>query len=433
MLKINHITFFSILLFLPLTYIVGIAITEIFFFLLIIWFLFQKKKKQIFLDKKFLFVLSFSLYVALVALLKIEHQDLLYSSIFYFRFALLTIIVAYVYEKFYYLRNNNILRNIVFLCFLTIIFDSFFQFFTGYNLLGFKIHPFRVSSFFGKELILGGFMLKLLPLVIWYLIYSDFDFKKNSLFATLFFSLFICVIYISGERTAIGLMLMLVFIIPFFIKNLRKIFVSSFSTLIIFVLITSFLDIGKSNIANRVFLKTFNDFTNNINSTIKNKESDKIENNNLILSKKKNFKIFSKDHHGHYVLALDLFKKNYTLGVGPKGFRSYCRKIDYDSKIGICSTHPHNTLIQILAELGIIGLFFYLFTFLFILKSIINLQDIKNIKLNDKYCIIIASLSIFVNLFPFLPSGNFFNNWISIINFYSLGLFFYSYNKIYKY
>ena len=48
--------------------------------------------------------------------------------------------------------------------------------------------------------------------------------------------------------------------------------------------------------------------------------------------------------------------------------------------------------------------------------------DKKNDKLQDlKNCIL---LGIFVNLFPFLPSGNFFNNWLSILYFLPIGFYF---------
>ena len=63
-------------------------------------------------------------------------------------------------------------------------------------------------------------------------------------------------------------------------------------------------------------------------------------------------------------------------------------------------------------------------------------RKIKCQKINtsskNKLSLIIISIGIIVNLFPFLPSGNFFNNWISIINYYFLGIYFYSYNKVYN-
>ena len=68
----------------------------------------------------------------------------------------------------------------------------------------------------------------------------------------------------------------------------------------------------------------------NIFSTIKAKSSSRPKNTN-------DFEL-GEDH------------KNKIFGVGPKGFRFHCRKVDYNPKIGICSTHPHNISIQSFSE-----------------------------------------------------------------------------------
>ena len=151
--------------------------------------------------------------------------------------------------------------------------------------------------------------------------------------------------------------------------------------------------------------------------TTNEEQSNKIDikdNTNKII---KNFKFFSKDHQGHFVLAYKLFLNNPVFGLGPRGFRYHCRNIEYDSDIGICSTHPHNIVLQFLSETGIVGFVFYLFIIFYLLLKVAKV----NIKLNqnsEKYCFLISSIGILAYLFPFLPSGNFFNNWISINNYY---------------
>ena len=144
-----------------------------------------------------------------------------------------------------------------------------------------------------------------------------------------------------------------------------------------------------------------------------------------------NILIFSKDHTGHFKLAFNLFKENPIFGVGPKGFRHHCRKIQYDSNIGICSTHPHNFLVQITSETGLVGFLIYLYVILFIIFKFNKIRLIDNSSHTNRQSLAIISIGLFINLFPFLPSGNFFNNWISIINYYYLGIYFYSYNKFY--
>ena len=46
-------------------------------------------------------------------------------------------------------------------------------------------------------------------------------------------------------------------------------------------------------------------------------------------------------------------------GTGPKGFRYLCRNKIYilENNDG-CSTHPHNTYIQVLVSNGLIGFFY---------------------------------------------------------------------------
>ena len=39
--------------------------------------------------------------------------------------------------------------------------------------------------------------------------------------------------------------------------------------------------------------------------------------------------IFSPEHEGHYLIAM-IYLKNSMFGVGPKGFRHYCRSVNYD-------------------------------------------------------------------------------------------------------
>ena len=141
----------------------------------------------------------------------------------------------------------------------------------------------------------------------------------------------------------------------FLIQKFRSLLLKSISILIVFILVTSIFELGKSQPSKRLFFKTFNQLTNEIFIKKGGEKITEIKKDKLA----KNLKIFSNDHNGHLKLAYDLFKKNTIFGVGPKGFRHYCRSVNYDSEIGICSTHPHNTLIQILAETGLIGFLFY--------------------------------------------------------------------------
>lgn len=429
MSRIHKETFFLILIFcLPITYILGIATTEVFAFIISLFFFYKIKDVQLYKIKIFLFLFIFSIYIFFNGYFQI-HDNLKYSSFFYFRYLILSISIFYILNSFKVFKENirtNLLR-LIFIFIILIILDSFLQFFVGENILGDKIINGRVSSFFGSELVLGSFLIKILPFLIWIIFYFRFDTQKNKYFLIIFFSSIFFTIYISAERTSFALMLFIVILCLIFLDGLKKIFINSFIVFLFSVLIIYTFDLGKSNPSphNRIFIKTFNQITNNF--FLKKKDKININKNDL----KKNLKIFSDDHQGHYLLAYNLFKQNIFFGTGPKGFRYYCRKEKYDSEIGICSTHPHNTTMQIMSELGLVGLFFYIYFLMFVILNIFLTKKKKFLDINKKNSLFIISIAILINLFPFLPSGNFFNNWICIINYFYIGIYCYNYKKIF--
>jgi len=419
------------IIFLPLTFCLGISINEIFVFSSILFFFFKNRNYDYFKNKKILFLLTFSFYIAINGILKIKHNDLLIPSIFHFRYVVFSISILFILD---FIKDKINLEKIgithfLFFIIYLISFDALFQFITGENILGFKIIGMRISGIFGSELILGSFLIKILPLILWLLFYLNFNFKKNFFFLICFFSLYFICIYISGERTAFVSLFILLFFLIILVTEIRTIFLLSLTILILFIGLISFFNIGKVDTFNRIFIKTFNQVTNHSYTKEKDLSKDKQAASNHDIYK--NIKIFSTDHNGHYVLAYHLFTQQPIFGVGPRGFRYYCRSVKYDSNIGICTTHPHNTLLQILSETGIVGLIFYLYGIFFVMIKIWKVQR-KNLILSEKSCFTIISIGLLINLFPFLPSGNFFNNWVSIMNYYFLGLYLYSYKRVYK-
>jgi hypothetical protein len=158
--------------------------------------------------------------------------------------------------------------------------------------------------------------------------------------------------------------------------------------------------------------------TDNVIKSVKENyiiNSNKNEKINKLNSNSK-FVVFSNQHMSHYYVAIEMFKENFLFGHGVKSFRHKCKDYQYSEDF-FCNTHPHNIPLQFLAELGIVGFVLYfllLVTIIWIFaKQFFNIYFINNNKLisNGKICFLV---SIFINLFPFSPSGNFFNNWISI-------------------
>ena len=140
------------------------------------------------------------------------------------------------------------------------LFDSLFQFIFGFNVLGNEIIAQRISSFFGDELILGSYLVRVLPILIWYIYYSKINLNEKMLLYIFFFAAYFSVIYLSGERTSIALFLIFFFLTILFIKELKKIFIKSFIIFLVFIVSIIFFDYGKSNVTYRVFKKHTNKF-----------------------------------------------------------------------------------------------------------------------------------------------------------------------------
>ena len=146
--------------------------------------------------------------------------------------------------------------------------------------------------------------------------------------------------------------------------------------------------------------------------------------------------IFSFHHQTHYSTAFRMFKDKPFFGHGVKMFRFECKNYEYITPKDIkdvfnttkkqygCSTHPHNTYMQLLSETGIVGFLFVISVFLILsfklFKSIKNSQQI----LPENVLII----GIFINLWPIIPTGNFFNNWLSMLYFIPISYYLYEIN-----
>ena len=136
-----------------------------------------------------------------------------------------------------------------------------------------------------------------------------------------------------------------------------------------------------------------------------------INNNDL------NFNIFSPEHDKIISTSIEMFIDKPIFGHGPKSFREVCDTKKY-SKLNGCSTHPHNTYFQLLSETGLVGFIFITIFFFFVTLQIINLYILRFYKKNQyNFIELNIYIALFLSLFPFVPTGNFFNNWISIIYF----------------
>jgi len=363
--------------------------------LIFLYYCYKKKNFTYFNNKYFYFFFIFWVYLIINTIINNFNLESLKISFFYFRYGIFVIAIVAL------LNVDDKFIKYFFYCilisFIALVFDGFYQYFFGENILGFKsTRYFRISSFFGDELILGSYLARLWPIFFGL---SVLIFKKKNKLFFLFIVIFIlseALIFLSGDRTA------------FFYINMSAIFVILFShkllklrlfTLLSSILLLIFISFMNPTAKERVFDQTLN-------------QMNLIDNNKKDLE---NIYIFSIQHTHLYTTAYRIFLDNKILGVGVKNFRNFCDDEKYKKSSFSCSTHPHNTYVQILSETGIIG-FLFLITILFYFCKYIIRHLIY--KFNGKYYFTdfeICLLSgIAIYLWPFAPTGNVFSNWLNI-------------------
>ena len=405
----------------PLFLLVGPVVSELFLILIIIFasiIIFNDKEFK-YINRYFIFFSLFYLSTLFSTLINFYNFDFTKGALFYFRIPL------FAFSIWLILSHSNIFNKKIILFytffFSIIIFDSIFQYFTGFNIIGNELLRHRVSSFFSDELILGGFFQRLLQIFLVFLIMSGLIVKdKINIFYSILISFICLIIYLSGERTSFFLLVLFFVLIFILIKDLRKfIIVVGMISVFLSLTIPYLKNSEESNPATRMFKKTYEQI-------IGRGEEQYEAHKKKILNK---VYIFSHDHHGHYMLSLQIIKDYPIFGTGIKGFRYLCgNKIYILENNDGCSTHPHNTYVQILTSNGLVGFAFLLFAFFYVIREIIKSRKKLNYDRNfdkDEVSKSILLLGIFTNLWPFIPSGNFFNNWLSMMYFYPIGFYLY--------
>jgi len=407
-MKDNLVKFSSILLyFLPAALISGPLISDVILSAVALIFIFLSVREKLwkYYKNNFFYIFSaFYFYILIRTLLSEDPSLALINSLFYFRFGIFSLAIWHLIDN-----NSDLIKKFFFVLSITLfilIFDAFIQIIFGQNLFGMEMDPgmgWRYSGLFGDEAVLGSYLSKILPL---YFALMFFNKTRKKFSNYIFFIIFVfgfALIYMSGERTAFFVTL-ITFVIVFIMLEEKKI-------KIIFgaFLISGALLIVGSSIINKDFKIRMIDQT--------------LEQIGVM---DKNFKFFSTAHQSHYQISMKMFKDNPVFGKGPKTFRAYCSderfKVEFEAS---CSTHPHNYYVQMLAETGLLGFVFLVLAFLYICKEYLlhkfNVLFHKKKYLSDFEIVLLSCF--FISLWPIAPSGNIFNNWLSIIMYLPLGFY----------
>tara|TARA_B100001250_G_C19796930_1_gene789169 strand:+ start:341 stop:1603 length:1263 start_codon:yes stop_codon:yes gene_type:complete len=407
------VIFSSILLCLiPLALISGPFIPDLFLVIIninFIIYLYSNKNYEVIKNKYLIILLFCCLVLTLVSIFSLNLSSVK-SSLFYFRFGVFSL-ATYVLIN---LEKNvlNYILNIFLVIYIILFIDSIYQFNFSENLIGLKYinkQNFRVTSFFGDDEVLGSYTARFFPLILFLIVYKYENFVKiKNIIISLVLTISFIIVLLSGERTAVALFILSICFIFFSSIKIRKLMMFP---LILCLVLFGIIISSNEKIKNRIITTTYNQL------------GFSSESERLVL--------FSKIYEGHYIISLNMFKEKPIFGHGAKMFRFYCDKEENFVAGNACSTHPHNFYAQMLAEVGIFGftvlisIFCYIL-FLFFKNFYYQVFKKKQLIKDEAICLLSC---YFITLFPLLPSGNFFNNWLSLIIYYPLGFLIYIIKK----
>jgi O-antigen ligase len=363
----------------------------------------------------FYIFISFYIYLNISALISNNILFSLKTSLPYLRFGIFVLSTWYLLNT-----NNKLLKYFFFSLLFTFLFlelDGIYQFIFKYNLFNYPlVDPYRVSSLFGNELILGSFLSRNYPLffgLFLFLIEKKKLSKRITLVSYIILILLPILIFMSGERSSFFYFcLALIYILLFFPKrNIVIIFLFSLFLIITGILLDKTISKDVKRFSDRIINQTL--------SQLKYKLEDT-----------RRLNIFSITHEEHYRSAFRIFKDHIIFGAGPKSFRLKCSEQKYLVSNYSCVSHPHNTYVQLLSETGIIGFLFVFLTFMTLcgisFKMFYNKYFLSSYISPLKICLFASFL---ITLWPLVPSGNFFTNWLNIIYYLPVGFFLWTFHK----
>ena len=397
--------FTSLISLIPLSYIIGNFILNLNVVIIILagFFLYNKGERLKFniIDKLMIFAF---LYIILTGLWNTtesyfngysQDKDLtiINKSLLFLRYIFLYFAVRLVTDK------EQINYKILFYSFgllsLFVSIDIIFQFFNGKDIFGF-ISPFtnKLTGPFHTEAIAGGFIQKFSFFLFFgfILLIKINDTKIKILILTLLFFVTILSIILSGNRMSLMLFLFGIFLVFLNTKTLRK--------YILLILVTISLMVGILFSVNESVKNYYNGFyvaSKNILSVYSNK----------LLGSDLDIPYETKHTYLHeFESGFSTWKLNKYIGGGLKSFRYNCpkRKIEAINVRTTCNIHPHNYYLEILSDLGVIGLILFLSIIIMsIIKSFIALKNEK-----IKYILSPFFYVFIAEVFPIRASGSFF-------------------------
>ena len=421
-----------LVLLLPFALSLSIFIADLFtsiIALIVLYWLFKNKEfiglvKNTY--KPLLIISVFYFFIIVSLIFSHDFNKSFLPSFFYFRYFFLSLAIFFLIYKFEFVKRLILYSLLILIGIISI--HSVVELLKIKNIFGLSLSSYRIdtgttyfiTSFFDDEKKLGSFIVRLLPLIISLIVISDFKFTKKIDINFIILILSGTLIFLSSERVAFFLF---IFFFLFLFKFLKKKLLISIS--IILMILSVF--IFEKQLIEKYVYATLTQF-----GITKSYNLNDEAGNFIPIWKEINFSkinYISDEHQKLFKSGIEIFKLNPLTGSGIKTYHRYCKNLKEEKSLDIkCSSHPHNTYIQILSDIGLFGaiIIFLIFIYIFSINlKILLSQNPSNIKKS----FFILNLGILMNLMPLIPSGSFFNNWINIMMYYPIGFWFYLFLK----
>ena len=383
---------------LPLSIMVGSLIINLSVIFICIFFLiviFKFKEFHIFKDKFFILLLFFWLSLILNLFFSFNFENSLTRALGFSRFILLIYAIKYCLN-FNNKQYSKFIYQIWLIIFLVVTFDLIFEYFIGFNVLGFKSYmPGRLSGFLNQELKIGHFYSA------FFLICSVFilELFKNKKIYYLSLVIFLIVSLMIGERAN---------------------FLRVFSIIVMFLLITENINVFKKILILILSIISISGIIMS-NDNLKTRFYEQFL-KPAVFEFDINYLINSNMYFANYDRAYKIFKKNKYFGVGLKNFRIESQKEIYKNENlkfnhQAHTTHPHQIHLEFLSETGIFG---YSCFIIFIIMSL--WYSIKSYVRNKNFYLMASLLFLILSVAPILPSGSFFTTYGATLFWINFGI-----------
>ena len=291
---------------------------------------------------------------------------------------------------------------------LFVSFDLIYQLFNGKDIFGFTSpYPKKLTGPFGSEAIAGSYLQKFsLISILSLLFFLHLGKFKKYLLSICFLSLITFAIIISGNRMA-----MILFFLSLILISLNLQIVKKYFFLLMTVIVILFSLTFKYNNNVQDYLLNFHTTSTSI---VKLYIFRLTGIGNDLPEKKRPSYIHEFDN------GIGTWKMNKYFGGGIKSYRYNCPYRTYSSpeERTTCNMHPHNYYLEILSDLGVFGMLYFLYIVFSTFKSFIKIPK-RSI---EKYIAYPFLFILLIEFFPLRSSGSIFTTTNSSIIFFALAV-----------